>query len=483
MGFDRKMDEKLGLGITAAGADYLITAITPEGPPAIPNISFMEGEIAMSGTLESITPVPNAEIQLNHPGSKNSAITNRWQEYPFYNEALGVFALFKQPKITVYKRVRDEQVDAQVIFRTKDYYFKLQPLEYGFNPAAEIDLDKTQMSVALVAKLNFAGVAFTLNFPTHTSDGKHIGDFNYIPTKNNLEPFIEYITDFLPIKCSENMFYKLENFRTGFLGPGNPNEYLDQYDMKDSIKLRLIINYVSKPNRYNKVKRWVQIITYDLNYEIIETEVKPVGVDYVSNYPSYLELEGQSYSSSQTIQAWNTIYVKGNLNSTPGTNVNIIAGEEIIINPEVEISPEITLEIAMPTACGNSKITPQNESSIKQFCTSTNYKANSSLSKYAPNYFHKNDKNSILNFAISLYPNPTNEITQLKYSLPINSNISISIFDVSGNQIIKIIENKFQESGKHIESINTQNLSSGIYFCTLSTTDGYSETKKLIIAK
>lgn len=486
-GLDRKMDEKLGLGLTAAGANYLMSQIFPT-PPPIPNISFMEGEIAMSGTLESITSVPNSQIQLNHPGSKNSANTARWQEYPFYNEALGVFALFEQPKIKILKTKRDDEVfnpilSLTVTSRTRDYYLKLEPLKYSFNPTAEIDIEKTQISVALVKNLNTIAISSSLNFPNHTSDGKHIDDFHFIPTVNNNNTFLEYITDFIPLKCSENMYFKLENINTGISILESGIDEIDKFDFADSTKLRLIINYVSKPNRYNKVNRWVQIITYDLKTEVIDVESKPQDADYVSEYPSYLEIESTTYNSNPNIKAWNTIYVKGNLNTTPGTYANIKAGEEIIIEPEVVIDPEITLEVGLPMACGDNKLTPLSESIIKQFCSSTNYKANASLSKYAPNYFHQNDKNSIFNFAISLYPNPTNEITQLKYNLPINNQVSISIFDVSGNQIIKIAENKFQESGKHIESINTQSLSSGIYFCTLSTSDGYSETKKLIIAK
>lgn len=79
------------------------------------------------------------------------------------------------------------------------------------------------------------------------------------------------------------------------------------------------------------------------------------------------------------------------------------------------------------------------------------------------------------------YPNPFNPTTSINYSVPKSGNVSIIIYDVLGNEIYRLVD-EFKSAGKHSISFNAANLSSGIYFYTL-TDNNFIESKKMVILK
>jgi hypothetical protein len=174
-----------------------------------------------------------------------------------------------------------------------------------------------------------------------------------------------------------------------------------------------------------------------------------------------------------------------------GDNSEIIAGKEIIVNTENEINPKVTLKLEsgiwLNDECKNSDINSLRgtDEEILSLCNSKKYKEKSGLDKtnlldQIPSQFTAIYNQ---NFEMSIYPNPTVNGTQLIFNIVNPTNIEINLYDLSGNKISTIVCNNFVEFGNHIEYIDTQNLTSGLYLVTLSTSDGYSETKKLIIAK
>ena len=55
---------------------------------------------------------------------------------------------------------------------------------------------------------------------------------------------------------------------------------------------------------------------------------------------------------------------------------------------------------------------------------------------------------------------------------------SIYIYNLAGTLVRNV-----KITGNNQETINTQDLAAGVYLITLNASNGYSETKKLIIAK
>ncbi len=79
------------------------------------------------------------------------------------------------------------------------------------------------------------------------------------------------------------------------------------------------------------------------------------------------------------------------------------------------------------------------------------------------------------------YPNPFNPVTIIKYKLNESGNITLKIYNVSGQEIETVI-NGFQSVGTHEAIWQPKELPNGIYFYRLNT-DNFSDTKKLILQK
>lgn len=79
------------------------------------------------------------------------------------------------------------------------------------------------------------------------------------------------------------------------------------------------------------------------------------------------------------------------------------------------------------------------------------------------------------------YPNPFNPTTTIKYQVPSNSFVSLSVYDVIGREIKKLV-NEQQNAGEYVIKFDGNKLSTGIYFYRLETKN-FSETKKMLLVK
>lgn len=79
------------------------------------------------------------------------------------------------------------------------------------------------------------------------------------------------------------------------------------------------------------------------------------------------------------------------------------------------------------------------------------------------------------------YPNPFNPSTTINFSLPVNSEVSIQIFDVSGKEI-ETIHNGTLPAGVHSVVWNASNFPSGVYFYRMSV-GGLTAEKKMVLIK
>ncbi|MCB0747484.1 MAG: T9SS type A sorting domain-containing protein, partial [Ignavibacteriae bacterium] len=86
------------------------------------------------------------------------------------------------------------------------------------------------------------------------------------------------------------------------------------------------------------------------------------------------------------------------------------------------------------------------------------------------------------NYSLSQnYPNPFNPSTTIKFSIPQNEFVSITLYNSVGEKTADILKaNKL--TGNHEVEFNANHLASGIYYYTL-TAGNYIETKKMILLK
>ncbi len=79
------------------------------------------------------------------------------------------------------------------------------------------------------------------------------------------------------------------------------------------------------------------------------------------------------------------------------------------------------------------------------------------------------------------YPNPFNPITVIRYQLSNNSEVTLKVYDVLGNEVATLV-NEYKTAGGYEAEFDASNLPSGTYFYRLQAGE-YTETKKLILIK
>ena len=85
------------------------------------------------------------------------------------------------------------------------------------------------------------------------------------------------------------------------------------------------------------------------------------------------------------------------------------------------------------------------------------------------------------------YPNPFNPSTSIRFSLKENSNVKLSIFDLKGAEVAKLVNDR-RDAGNYEVKFDAakHGLTSGTYFYRMDIigfNGRYSETKKMILTK
>jgi flagellar hook assembly protein FlgD len=92
---------------------------------------------------------------------------------------------------------------------------------------------------------------------------------------------------------------------------------------------------------------------------------------------------------------------------------------------------------------------------------------------------NKNDADNI--FLVSVYSNPASKSTTISFSLQQSENISINIFDVTG-QLVKTFVDQIFEKGEHSLEWNTVGIHEGVYSVQLQSST-ISQMEKLVVTK
>ncbi|MDR3666051.1 MAG: T9SS type A sorting domain-containing protein, partial [Ignavibacteriaceae bacterium] len=82
---------------------------------------------------------------------------------------------------------------------------------------------------------------------------------------------------------------------------------------------------------------------------------------------------------------------------------------------------------------------------------------------------------------LSAYPNPWNPTTTIRYQVPINTFVTIKLFDALGREISTLV-NEEKPSGNYEVTLNGKNLSSGVYYYQMKA-GNFIETKKIVLIK
>jgi photosystem II stability/assembly factor-like uncharacterized protein len=78
------------------------------------------------------------------------------------------------------------------------------------------------------------------------------------------------------------------------------------------------------------------------------------------------------------------------------------------------------------------------------------------------------------------YPNPFNPVTNIGYSIPERSLVTLKIFDILGNEVF-ILVNEVQDAGAHNINFNASSFPSGVYYYSLTSGTGTLTGKMLLL--
>ena len=79
------------------------------------------------------------------------------------------------------------------------------------------------------------------------------------------------------------------------------------------------------------------------------------------------------------------------------------------------------------------------------------------------------------------YPNPFNPSTKIKYALPQNSKVNLTVYNAIG-EIINVLVDEIQDEGYHEIEFDATNLPSGIYLYRLVANENI-QVKKMILLR
>ncbi len=83
---------------------------------------------------------------------------------------------------------------------------------------------------------------------------------------------------------------------------------------------------------------------------------------------------------------------------------------------------------------------------------------------------------------ISIIPNPTSNTSTFNFQLINDEQVSIGIYNLSGQQVLMIKNNISFKRGNHSINFDINSLKQGLYMMVLST-NSFTETEKLTVIK
>jgi hypothetical protein len=244
----------------------------------------------------------------------------------------------------------------------------------------------------------------------------------------------------------------------------------------------LLLTYVLDPVTSSVFETWD--IIPDLENSPVNLELLPQNLVFDNTNFDGSVIDGCVISGNNyQCQAWYDVAIHGNLTTSNNYTVNIIAGNEIVSNPESSVSPEIILEI-QPILDFSHPMPPVSPLYLQGFCAGTN--------PNAPSYQAKSGSKSIQDsnqvvietttiqepkqpFSFSLFPNPTTQQTTVKVNGEYADQVSIVVYDIAGKEQRVAISG---EGGRF--NLDVAHLAKGLYLVKVSTF-GESQTKQLVI--
>lgn len=101
----------------------------------------------------------------------------------------------------------------------------------------------------------------------------------------------------------------------------------------------------------------------------------------------------------------------------------------------------------------------------------------------APDYIEEEDITDEMTTYTEIFPNPAGEQVSIQYTFTENVDVNIEVYDIAGSKIRDVITNKsVQENVMGTETVSVNDFPSGVYFISISASNGERVMHKLMVA-
>lgn len=481
-------DAGSGIGLALGLIDYFMGGAKTE-----PSLAMTLANLKYTGTITDSSGLRGFEIYtpgskwLNHPQGGNVA------KQPYYDNVLGVFALLNTPTVkfkrsnsivTVpqyYRLYFPDQPNGSTIASTSAYVDQLnlkvdgiEDIDYAVNPASGLQV--TDIKASLI--INTTGNVLSKQAEYSGFDGSY--SLNNISPLPKLRP--GYGTFAYQGYSGVNVFeektlYQTLSHKYIIQTPPMSLSCIKDYVAKigyvggqlgNTSDVRLQIMATLKRTDNPTAKEVIFINQYKVNL------IEDVGLNQTTELgliPIATTIENLTLTQDKIIRAWDSIAVKGNIN-TNGFKLKIISGGQInVIDQSVLNNPDIELSIGTPDQCTGFK-QPIDAVKLSTFCGA----------KYNPNSPASFKANNELNLqklsGLNISPNPFSNQFTINFTIEEETKVDIELLNSLGQTVKKIVSEK-RDIGKHQITFDASELASGIYLLNLRTQNSV-ETKKIV---
>lgn len=195
----------------------------------------------------------------------------------------------------------------------------------------------------------------------------------------------------------------------------------------------------------------------------IHAQIKVLSLENCISCPEHLIFSDTENSSPVTYNVSDYIETNTNYLVNSTSDVSLKASNYIVMKPESQINSGALFLARIENCDGTS-----NAKMMNPIKNSENFE---------PISFNEN--NELLDteiLGLKIYPNPNDGNFELVFSLSLNENIQVEIYDINGRLIEKLTE---KLTDKNSISIKNENLKSGVYFVRVQS-NSISETLQFI---
>ncbi len=438
----------------------------------------MESERVLEGLIQK-TLLEAMTQRVGVPGSQQAEIlpenwTFNLPAYPTYNEALGLVGILGDAVVDYNRRIMDTHAvridcNGRRVQRTwRDFrnQYRFDDLKYMFNPAAQVDPENTRVSGAL-----------EFRFPPGAQPDQ-LFNLSELPGSAN-----RYLSPFLPLGDLTGLVvaYEYDGYIRDPDAPGaSPDCMAVEPEPKAEIYLRMLIEYEfdaigTDGNRITQVEE----LLIPVSLVSRPDAWFPAPAD-LQTYSQSLDITSPTTFSSSETYFFDDVNISANLSTAPGVEVTIYAGQSINIDPTISISLNINLVLGFPPNWITKELSALTASTfdLTAYCQQGTYKANEPA---APLIAEVKDfwpeKSALL--TLSAHPNPTSDRITLRYTLPAEAYVSLTLYDITGRSVMPIQAETLTSAGQQETNADLSSLAAGMYQVILKA-DGQRQVIKVV---